>query len=260
MFLRSLAERLGLTGKKSCPAVDPLRTSLEKLLGFSPNHIETYKLAFLHKSVVTTDGEGHRLNNERLEYLGDAVLEAAVSDILYNMFPTKGEGYLTGLRSKIVQRETLNQLSVDMGIKEVMNVPLVSHSHNVNVFGNAFEALIGAIYIDKGYPYVMSFLNDNVFKTYLDIKSLSQVEQNFKSRLLEWGHRYRVSVVFDTQSVKKDKYNMMFHSSVLLNGVSVADGEGYTKRSSHQEAAHKALNLIRGDKDLVDRIRNKEKH
>lgn len=228
---------------------------LEKMMKFAPDNMEYYELALLHKSSCVKDDQGHKLNNERLEYLGDAVLEAVVSDVLYKLFPSKGEGYLTSLRSKIVQRETLNKLAVDMGMDKMMVVPRLVHSHNVNVYGNAFEALIGAIYLDKGYSYVLKFMKEVVFQSYLDIPSLAVVEQNFKSRLIEWGHKYKVNVDFDTYSEQRDRdNNIVFKSKVLVNDFAVAEGVGYSKRSSHQEAAKKALNRINSDKDLFETL------
>jgi len=251
VFLQTIVEKLRLLGR---PHKEPY-FMLKKLLGFAPKNMEHYELALLHKSSCVKDGHGHKLNNERLEYLGDAVLEAAVSDILYKLFPAKGEGYLTSLRSKIVQRETLNKLAVDIGMDKMMVVPRLTHSHNVNVFGNAFEALIGAIYLDKGYAYVLRFMKDVVFKTYLDIPSLAVVEQNFKSRLIEWGHKYKVTVDFDTYSEKKDRdNNIVFRSKVLVGGMAIAEGSGYSKRSSHQEAAKRALSKINSDRDLFQTL------
>ena len=177
------------------------------------------------------------------------------SDILYKKFPTEGEGYLTSLRSKIVQRETLNKLSVDMGIDKRMIVPTVAHSHNVNVYGNAFEALIGAIYLDKGYRCVMSFMKSVVFTSYLDIHSLSSSEQNYKSRLIEWGHKYKANIEFDTVEEKRDaENNIVFVSNILINGKVAAEGSGYSKRGSHQDAAKKIFQRLKDDDAFLDKL------
>jgi ribonuclease-3 len=230
---------------------------LKKLLGFAPKNMGYYELALLHKSFCAKDKQGHRINNERLEYLGDAILEAVVSDVLYRMFPDKEEGYLTSLRSKIVQRETLNKLAVDMGINKMMTIPKTLHSHNLNVYGNAFEALYGAIYLDRGYKRAFGFMQDVVFKSYLDIPSLAVVEQNFKSRLIEWGHKYKVDVDFITYFEKKDRdNNIIFYSKVTIAGIDISEGVGYSKRSSHQEAAKKALQRINAEKDYFSQIVN----
>ncbi len=251
MFLSKILEKLRLL---KVTHKEPYFV-LEKLMGFSPVNMSYYELALSHKSFCMKDKEGHKLNNERLEYLGDAILEAVVSDVLYKQFPDKGEGYLTSLRSKIVQRETLNKLAVDMGIDKIMVVPKLTHSHNVNVFGNAFEALIGAIYLDKGYSTVLDFMLNIVFKNYLDIPSLAVVEQNFKSRLIEWGHKYKVNVDFFTYSERRDKENnIVFRSKVMIEGVSVSEGMGYSKRSSHQLAAQNALQRINTEKDFFQNL------
>lgn len=249
MIFEKLLKRLRLS---TVPRKEPY-FMLKALMGFGPIDMSHYELALSHKSFAVRSGKGYVHNNERLEYLGDAILEAVVSDHLYKQFPKKEEGYLTSLRSKIVQRETLNKISVDMGIDKMMVIP-ATHSHNLNVYGNAFEALIGAIYLDQGYAKVVEFMEKVVFQKYIDILSLAKVEQNFKSRLIEWGHRYRTSVDFITTEEKKDKdNNIIFRSSAVINGVSVAEGVGYSKRSSHQEAAKQALVLINTDKE---RIRN----
>lgn len=212
--------------------------ALYELLGYTPGNLDYYLQALRHKSVR----DKKRDNNERLEFLGDAILEAVTSDIIYRNYPNKEEGFLTSFRAKIVQRETLNKVAVDMGLNKMMELHQLSNNHNINVFGNAFEALLGAIYLDKGYNQALSFMKDVVFAKYMDLDSLSLTEQNFKSKLLEWGQHYRVIVDFETIKQERDHdNNMIFYSAVLLNGLVVSEGVGYSKKSSHQEAARVAL-------------------
>ncbi len=184
---------------------------LSAALGFKPKKLEYYKLALLHKSSLVKDKGGRSLNNERLEFLGDAILDAVVADILYHKFAGKREGFLTNTRSKIVQRETLNKIALDLGLDRMMVISNKSHSHNINIYGNAFEALMGAIYLDFGYAKCKYFMEHVVFQKYLDINKLAQKEVNFKSRLLEWSQRYKVSIVFDLieETIEKDNtYDM----------------------------------------------------
>lgn len=250
MFFQNIFSRLRTFFGFEKRTQDRANAAIAELLGYAPVCMEYYFQALRHKSVKDSKKE----NNERLEYLGDAILEAVVSDIIYRMFPDKGEGFLTALRAKVVQRETLNRVAVDMGIDQLMELHALSYNHNMNVFGNAFEALLGAIYLDKGYEQALCFMKEVVFAKYLDIDSLVIMEQNFKSKLLEWGQRHRVIIDFETiYQERDDENNMIFHSSVLLNGMVVAKGVGYSKKSSHQEAARIALSRL-NDKNLRSKV------
>lgn len=166
-----------------------------KLLGFYPTDIHLYEQACLHRSSSICE-QGRRINNERLEFLGDAILDAIVADILFHKFKTSKEGFLTNTRAKIVKRESLNEIAVKLGLDNFITYSMRTSSHNNYMFGNAFEALIGAIYLDKGYRYCKKFVETRIIDPYIDLEKISKEEFNFKSRLIEWGQktqsRYRI--------------------------------------------------------------------
>ena len=167
--------------------------SLSKILGFYPDNLQIYEQALLHKSSSVETGDGKWLNNERLEFLGDAILDAVVADIVYLHFEGKREGFLTNTRSKIVQRETLNKLAVEIGLDKLIKSSTRTSSHNSYMYGNAFEAFVGAIYIDQGYDKCKMFLEEKIIKRYIDLDKLSRKEVNFKSKLIEWTNIERLT-------------------------------------------------------------------
>ena len=156
-----------------------------RILGFFPRDIQIYEQALLHKSTSLRSDKGKPINNERLEFLGDAILDAVVADIVYLHFEGKREGFLTNTRSKIVQRETLNKLAVEIGLDKLIKSSTRTSSHNSYMYGNAFEAFVGAIYIDQGYDKCKIFLEEKIIKRYIDLDKLSRKEVNFKSKLIE---------------------------------------------------------------------------
>ena len=162
-----------------------LYRSFYNILGFYPRNIELYKQALTHRSVNHKNNEGKNYNNERLEYLGDAILGAVVGDILYRHFPGKKEGFLTNVRSRVVQRETLGRLADDMGLTELIKSNLIGKTHNSYMAGNAFEALMGAVYLDRGYKYCVRFVSERILGKYINLEKISSKESNFKSRLFE---------------------------------------------------------------------------
>lgn len=226
-----------------------------RMLGFMPHDLKYYRVALLHKSNSLHKQKGRPVNNERLEYLGDAVLEAVVSDILFDRYSQKGEGFLTNTRSKIVQRETLNDLAVRMGLDKLTRFTQHSTTHNNNMFGNAFEALIGAIYLDRGYAYCLRFIRDRIMRDYIDIEKMARLEQNHKSRLLEWCQRHKFVMAFNLVDQSVDAGNSpTFHSEAIIEGLVAGDGEGYSKKESQQNAAQAALKRIKHDELFVKQL------
>ena len=224
---------------------------LAATLGFKPKKIQYYELALLHKSSAVRDEGGHFLNNERLEFLGDAILDAVVADILYHKFAGKREGFLTNTRSKIVQRETLNKIAIDLGLDRLMVVPNKNLSHNINIYGNAFEALIGAIYLDRGYEKCKYFMENVVFRKYLDVNKLAHKEVNFKSRLIEWSQKYKINIIFDLiEETTDSENNPVFQTQIIINGISAGYGVGFSKKESQQNAAKIALKKIKADRNV----------
>lgn len=225
-----------------------------KMLGFYPRNIEIYQQALLHKS-SSVKAKGRLLNNERLEFLGDAILDAVVADIVYKRFEGKREGFLTNTRSKIVQRETLNRIAVQIGLDKLIKYTTRQSSHNSYMCGNAFEALVGAIYLDRGYETCKFFMEERIIKPYLNLDKLSRKEVNFKSKLIEWGQKNRFLIEFNLleQSVDEEQ-NPIFETQVIVEQVPAGQGKGYSKKESQQEAAHETLDKIKNDPQFIDTI------
>lgn len=219
-----------------------------KILGFYPRNIQLYQQALLHKSTSIRSEKGRPLNNERLEFLGDAILDAIVGDIVYKHFEGRREGFLTNTRSKIVQRETLNKLAVEIGLDKLVKYSTRSSSHNSYMYGNAFEAFIGAIYLDQGYERCKRFMEEKIFKNYIDLDKMSRKEVNFKSKLIEWSQKSKVEVSFELiEQFLDEDYNPMFHTEIRIEGISAGKGTGYSKKESQQNAAQAALKKIKND-------------
>ena len=229
---------------------------LHKMLGFYPHNISLYREALLHKSYTKYRNEKSNLNNERLEFLGDAVLSAVVADILYEHYDNKQEGFLTTLRSKLVKRETLNKLAEQIGLdKFIQHIGPVTSAHNSYMGGNAFEALLGAIYLDRGYNYCIKFMQEQVFKHYIDMEKVAATEENFKSRLIEWCQKYQLKFVFDTKnSSENNGHTPVFKSNILIENIDCGSGRGYSKKESQQKAAREAMRKIRKDMAFVNTL------
>lgn len=225
-----------------------------KILGFYPRNIEIYQQALLHKS-SSVKAKGRLLNNERLEFLGDAILDAVVADIVYKRFEGKREGFLTNTRSKIVQRETLNQIAVKIGLDKLIKYTTRQSSHNSYMCGNAFEALVGAIYLDRGYATCKFFMKERIIKPYLNLEKLSRKEVNFKSKLIEWGQKNKFLIEFNLlEQTVDEQQNPVFETQVVVEQVPAGQGKGYSKKESQQEAAHETLNKIKNDPQFIDAI------
>ena len=226
-----------------------------KILGFFPRNIRFYEQALLHKSTSIRSEKGRPLNNERLEFLGDAILDAIVGDIVYKHFEGRREGFLTNTRSKIVQRETLNKLAVEIGLDKLVKYSTRSSSHNSYMYGNAFEAFIGAIYLDQGYERCKQFMEKKILKNYIDLDKMSRKEVNFKSKLIEWSQKTKMEVSFELieQFLDQD-YNPMFHTEVRIESLFAGTGTGYSKKESQQNAAQMALKKIKSDEAFKEAI------
>jgi len=238
---------------------------LKEILGFYPHNIRLYQLALRHKSVAHYEREEARerggkldgssyLNNERLEFLGDAVLGAVVADILYRHYGNKQEGFLTKLRSNIVCRKSLNNLAVQIGLDKLIRYSgAATTAHNSFMNGNAFEAFFGAIYLDRGYSYCYKFMEDRVFKTYINVNQMAQQDENFKSSLIEWCQKHQFQFVFSQHEVKEGKVPK-FISEVSIEGLTMGKGTGYSKKESDQMAAKNAMGRIKDEKRAKSEI------
>lgn len=226
-----------------------------KILGFFPRNIRYYQQALLHKSTSIRSDKGRPLNNERLEFLGDAILDAIVGDIVFKHFEGRREGFLTNTRSKIVQRETLNKLAVQIGLDKLVKYSSRSSSHNSYMYGNAFEAFIGAIYLDQGYERCKQFIERKIFKNHIDLDKMSRKEVNFKSKLIEWSQKSKMEVSFELiEQLLDQDYNPMFHTEVRIERISAGTGRGYSKKESQQNAAQMALKKIKSDEAFKEAI------
>lgn len=206
-----------------------------------------------HRSSSIRSRKGRWVNNERLEFLGDAILDAIVADILYKKFEQKKEGFLTSTRSRIVQRETLNKLAADLGIDKLIVSSTRNLAHNTNIYGDALEALIGAIYLDQGYRVAKKFVYETMIKEHLNIEKVLKREVDFKSRLIEWGQKNKVEVRFEvTDSSYDAQNNPVFVSCVKVAEVEVGSGKGYSKKESHQMAAKVAIKKLRESNELQE--------
>lgn len=231
--------------------------SFSKVLGFCPDRIELYQEAVTHRSSSVRSPKGRWINNERLEFLGDAILDAIVADILYKEFEYKKEGFLTSMRSRIVQRETLNKLAVELGLDKLIVSSTRNLAHNTNIYGDALEAIIGAIYLDQGYRVAKSFVFETMIKQHLNMDKVIKREVDFKSRLIEWGQKNKVDVTFNLVNSSYDEQNNpIFKSTVVVGGLEIGNGTGYSKKESHQLAAKEAIHRMREDRMLQQAIWN----
>ena len=219
---------------------------VDDLFGFIPHNVELYKLALIHKSASLVLEDGRAINNERLEFLGDAVIEAVTSDYLFIEYPDRDEGFLTQLRSKIVSRQSLNVLAVNIGLdRHVISNGSTSVTQK-HIYGDAFEAMIGAVYLDQGYEFVNRLLINRIYFRHLSLDELTESETDFKSRLIEWSQKNKRALSFDT--VPSPLYTQKiphFHTSVSIDGQPTGTGEGHSKKSSEQKAALSALIRLR---------------
>lgn len=229
--------------------------SLYPILGFYPHKIEYYKQALMHKSIMHRNEKGRPINNERLEFLGDAVLDSVVGHIVYNHFPGKREGFLTNTRSKLVSRDTLNKVSQEMGVADLLVSNGRAPTHNNNMNGNAFEALVGAVYLDRGYDACMGFVQKRILTKLINIDKVAFKEINFKSKLIEWSQRNRVQIEFVLVKQEKDKdSNPIFTYQVTLEGVEGRSGTGYSKKESQQIASKLTLEQLRKRPQFIDAV------
>lgn len=219
--------------------------SFYKIFGFYPYNITLYEQALLHKSSSIKMKDGRWINNERLEFLGDAILDAIVADIVFKQFEYKKEGFLTNMRSKIVQRETLNKLALELGIDKLIKTSARNTTPNTHMYGNALEALIGAIYLDQGYRVSKRFIYERLIQKHLNIDTVAELEANYKSRLIEWSQKQKISVSFDLIDSFVDENNTpIFKTAVVILGEQAGLGTGYSKKESQQKAAKEAFNKL----------------
>lgn len=212
-------------------------------------------MALSHKSIHFKNKKGKPVNNERLEFLGDAILDAIVGDIVYKHFPGKREGFLTNTRSKLVQRETLNKIAQEIGLSRLIYSSGRNFSHNSYMAGNAFEALIGALYLDRGYNLCMRFMQKKILKKMVNIDTVAYKEVNFKSRLIEWAQKNKMNIAFNLLEQKKDdEGNPVFKYCVVIDGIKCNSASGFSKKESQQLASEETLEYIKKNTRFCDAL------
>ena len=216
------------------------------MLGFVPGNLSLYRLAFRHKSVAQNLKKGIKNSNERLEFLGDAVLGSVVAEVLFKLYPYEDEGFLTELRSKIVNRVNLNQLARKLGFEQLIQYDnrMVNSTRQSSLLGDAFEALVGAVYLDKGYDFTRNFLINHIIKSHIDIHKLEQTETNFKSKLIEWCQRHGKDITFELIENKEGESNKLFTVQVLIDGEIMGSGKEFNKKTAEKLAAEKACESL----------------
>ncbi len=221
-----------------------LAQAIRNIFGFRPGNIFLYRLAFLHKSATQETLNGIKINNERLEFLGDAILDAVIADYLFKTFPTRDEGFLTEMRSKLVSRSQLNKLSQKMGIDALIQLDNASNSLFRSFKGDAFEALIGALYLDKGYDFARKIILERIIKHYFNITELMEQEVNFKSRIIEWVQKEKKTLHFNMLEAVGSGFKKQYIVEVLIDGIPMARGQDYSIKGAEQNAAEKTWQKI----------------
>lgn len=221
-------------------------SSLKNILGFRPGNLKLYEIAFIHRSASYSLPNNKKINNERLEYLGDAVLDVILSDYLFKKFPDANEGFLTKIRSRIVNRDVLNQLAISMGINNIL-VSNVNTSHPVkNLYGDALEALIGSLFIDKGFKKTKKFFIRNVLNKYLDLEAIIKTDTDYKSLVFEWVQKNKSNLIFTYNEEYDFKLKKsIFSTTLFIDKKEYGVGNGLSKKEAEQEAASKAWRMLK---------------
>ena len=226
------------------PADKALYDYIHNVFGFYPKNIALYRVAFTHKSVAAETVGNYHVSNERMEYLGDAVLSTAVADYLFRTYPTQPEGFLTEMRSRIVSRASLNKLSEKLGFGEyIRHTPDVgNNAHSMG--GNAFEALMGAIYLDRGFDFAKHIIIDRIVRIHIDLEQLQTTDVNFKSKLLEWSQKQKKSTVFKMLEEIGEGHKKQFHVQIVIDEQPYGDAIDRSIRGAEQLAAEKTWKLL----------------
>jgi len=214
---------------------------LKDILGIRPSNISLYSLALIHRSASNFSAVG-QLNNERLEYLGDAVLDTVIAEYLFKKFPFKPEGELTEMRSKLVNRERLSSLSKKIRLNELITID--THSHAKSAEGDAFEALVGAIFLDKGYNQSRKIILYRIFFPYLDIDTIFEEESNYKSKIINWGQKRKKKITFRHAEVECNKHSKLYKVELLIDDEVVAEGLDYTVKKAEKIASERACGIV----------------
>lgn len=228
-------------GRKRATTDQNLSEAVKNIFGYSPRNVAIYELAFRHKSVATFTQNGFKHSNERLEYLGDAVLGSVVADFLFKKFPFKGEGFLTEMRSRIVSRSSLNMLSRKLGLDKLVQASKESGMNGTSILGDAFEAFIGAVYLDRGYDFTRELIIQHIIQTHLDIDELTEREINFKSKVIEWAQKEKKDILYQVAEEKENgKKGKLYTIELTIEGVVAGSGQDYSIKRAEQHASRQA--------------------
>ncbi|MEA3479057.1 MAG: ribonuclease III [Bacteroidota bacterium] len=217
--------------------------AIKNIFGYYPINLNLYRLAFRHRSAAEGP-QGLKINNERLEYLGDAVLGSIIADYLFKKFPRKDEGFLTEMRSKIVCRSRLNKLATKLGLDKLIQTNFDSKTISRSVRGDAFEAFIGALYLDKGYNFTRQVIIQHIINVHLDIDELVHEESNYKSKLIEWTQKEKKSISFNVIDEVGEGFSKQYIVKVILDGETMATGRDFSIKNAEQNASEKTWNMI----------------
>jgi ribonuclease-3 len=215
-------------------------------LGFRPGELRIYEIAFIHRSASFTLPDGMRVNNERLEFLGDSVLDVILSDFLFEKYPDASEGFMTKIRSRIVNRDVLNQLAISMGIDKILVSNVSTAQQTRNLYGDALEALIGAIFLDKGFRKTKRFFIKNVLNEYLDLEVVVNTDNDYKSLIFEWVQKKKESLSFAfNEEYDFEKKKSVFSTTLSIGGSEYGKGQGASKKEAEQEASRQAWEKLK---------------
>lgn len=221
-------------------------SELRRILGFRPTRISIYEKAFIHRSATLVLEDGKKINNERLEFLGDAVLDAILSEILFEKYPTADEGDLTKIRSRLVNRRVLNKLALSMSLDRLIVSHVSKTTGGKNIYGDALEALLGSIFIDKGYKKTKKFIVRNIISKHLDLDQIVHTEQDYKSQVFQWAQKLNKEISFNhTEQFEESSNKSIFCTTLLIDHEIFGEGNGKSKKIAEQEASLKALYKIR---------------
>ena len=224
-----------------------LAVSIRNIFGFYPGNIFLYQLAFRHKSASKEVVNGLKMSNERLEYLGDAVLGSIVADYLFKKFPYKEEGFLTEMRSKIVSRAQLNKLSKKLGFDKLVESEAFCNNHSKSLFGDAYEAFVGALYLDKGYAFARKIILKRVIEVHFDIEKLENQELNYKSVMIEWSQKEKIPVEFVVTDEIGNGYGKQYVVELHVDGSIYGEGRDYSIKGAEQLASGKAIERLEAE-------------
>jgi ribonuclease-3 len=227
-----------------------LAEAIKKITGVYPSNTELYELAFIHRSASVYHNKGYSINNERLEFLGDSILDAVVADYLFDRYPNENEGFLTNLRSRIVNRVSLNDIAVKIGLPGLLKSTPIKNASSGSIYGNALEAFIGAIYLDHGYMKTREIILNRLILNHVDLQELTYTDTNYKGRILDWAQKHHFELIFDTREAGNSKpSNPHFVSEVKINGKIKGSGTADSKKEAEQNAAKDALEKMNWDQN-----------